>query len=254
MIRRALARVGFELRRTKGGGPRRTLTEVLAHLRELGLAPGTVVDVGVAWGTAGLYEAFPNARHLLVEPLAEYEDALRGIAERHGADYVLAAAGSAAGETEIVVHRVPTLSSPLGERGGDAAGASTRRTVPVVRLDELVAERGLPGPYVVKADVEGAELQVLEGASAILADTELVLLETSLFPFWDGAPVLADVIAWMREHGFAVYDVYGGHLRPLDGALAQLDVAFVREDGRFRAHSDYATPEQAERLYSGWGL
>src|SRR5205823_1350672 len=146
-------------------------------------------------------------------------------------------------------------SSSLGGRGGDVPGAgAAARTVPVARLDELVAERALPGPYVLKADVEGAELDVLEGAGALLAHTELVLLETSLFAFWEGAPVLADVIAWMREHGFAVYDFYGGHLRPLDGALAQLDVAFVREDGRFRAHSDYATPEQAERLYSGWGL
>src|SRR5439155_12291107 len=133
------------------------------------------------------------------EPLAEYEESLRRIAQRHGADYVLAAAGPAAGETEIVVHRVPTLSSPLGERSGEAAGAATRRRVPVVRLDELVAERGLPGPYVIKADVEGAELQVLEGATGILAATELALLETSLFPFWDGAPVLADVVAWMGE-------------------------------------------------------
>jgi FkbM family methyltransferase len=251
VIRGLLGRFGVELRRTTGGGPRRTLAEVLAHLRSLGLAPGTVVDVGVAWGTPELYDGLPGARRLLIEPLAEYEEALGAI----GGEYVLAAAGAAAGQTEIVVHRVPTLSSPLGERGGDAAGAAgTRRTVPLVRVDEAVAERGLPGPYVLKADVEGAELQVVEGASGILDVTELVLLETSLFPFWDGAPVLADVIAAMRERGFAVYDIYGGHLRPLDGALAQVDVAFVREDGPFRRHSEYATPEQAERLYRGWGL
>ena len=45
VIRRALARAGFELRRTKGGGPRRTLTEVLAHLRELGLRLGIVARI-----------------------------------------------------------------------------------------------------------------------------------------------------------------------------------------------------------------
>jgi FkbM family methyltransferase len=254
VIRPVLARLGLELRRTTGGGPRRTLAEVLAHVRGLGLEPGTVVDVGVAWGTPDLYDAFPGARLLLVEPLTEYEDALRRIAAQRSAEYVLAAAGASAGTTEIVVHRVPTLSSPLGERGGDVPDAATRRTVSAVRLDEVVAERGLPAPYVVKVDVEGAELQVLEGAGGMLGDAELILLEASLFPFWDGAPVLADVIAWMRGRGFAVYDVYGGHLRPLDGALAQLDVAFVREAGPFRARSEYATAEQAERLYAGWGL
>jgi hypothetical protein len=57
----------------------------------------------------------------------------------------------------------------------------------------------------------------------------------SLFPFWEGSPDLAEVVAEMRKHGFVVYDLIGRHGRPLDGALAQLDVAFVAESGRFRA-------------------
>jgi FkbM family methyltransferase len=249
-----LGRFGLDVRRSQGGGPRRTLGEVLAHARSLGLDPGTVVDVGVGWGTPDLYAGFPGARHLLVEPLAEYEPALKQVAERHRAEYVLAAAGAERGELEIAVHRVPTLSSAMGNRSGDAAGSAEPRTVPMVRLDELVAERCLPGPYVIKVDVEGAELQVIEGAAGLLDQAELVLLEVSLFPFWPGAPVLADVVDQMRERGFAVYDLYGGHLRPLDGALAQLDVAFVRADGRFRQAAQYATPEQADELYRSWGL
>jgi len=241
-------------RRRAGQGVRASLGEVLANARANGLEPATVLDIGVAWGTADLYEGFPDAKHLLVEPLSEYEPALRDICARHDAEYVLAAAGSEPGEMEIAVHRVPTLSSPLGERGGDVEGATEARRVPVVRVDELVAERGLPGPYVVKADVEGAELQALEGASSILGQTELVLLETSLWSFWPDAPLIGDVVAWMRERGFAIYDFWGGHLRPLDGALAQIDIAFAREGGVLRSKQDYATPGQADQLYRSWGL
>jgi FkbM family methyltransferase len=250
--------IGRALRRLRGrsggGGPRSSLAEVVAAARAAGLRAATVIDVGVAWGTPGLYEGFSDARHLLVEPLVEYEEALDRISQTHRAEYVLAAAGAQAGEMEIAVHRVPTLSSPLGERESDVAGASSRRTVPVVRLDELCAGRGLAGPYVIKADVEGAELQVLEGATGILGQTELVLLETSLWAFWDGAPLVADVVAWMREHGFEVYDLWGGHVRPLDGALAQVDIAFARADGVLRARRGYATPDQADALYRSWGL
>ena len=46
-----------------------------------------------------------------------------------------------------------------------------------VALANVVATHALPGPYVLKADVEGAELHVLARASAVLAQTELVLLE-----------------------------------------------------------------------------
>lgn len=243
------------LRRRRGGqGPRGSLAEVLANVRANGFQPGTVVDIGVAWGTPDLYDGFPDAKHLLVEPLSEYETALREICAKYDAEYVLAAAGSEPGEMEIAVHRVPTLSSPLGGRGGDVEGATEARRVPVVRVDELIAERGLPGPYVIKADVEGAELQALEGASTILAQTELVLLETSLWSFWPDAPLIGDVVAWMRERGFAVYDFWGGHLRPLDNALAQIDVAFAREGGVLRSKQDYATPGQADELYRSWGL
>jgi hypothetical protein len=58
----------------------------------------------------------------------------------------------------------------------------------------------------------------------------------------------------MADAGWVAYDVYGGHLRPLDGALAQLDMAFVKRDGRFRADARYATAEQAEALYRSWGF
>ena len=245
-VRSFLRKRGIEVRRT--GGPRRSLGEVLDHLAGLGLRPGTVIDVGVALGTAELYDRFPEARLLLVEPLREYEGKLREL----GGEYVLAAAGAEAGEVEMNVHPVGALSTLLGGRRGDDS-AVERRTVPVARVDELVRERGLPGPYVLKVDVEGHELGVVKGAAGILDETEVVLLEVSLFELVEGMPLLHDVVAAMQRRGFVAYDLYNGHLRPSDGALAQIDVAFVREDGRFRARQDYATAERAAALYRSWG-
>ena len=179
LAERLLARRGLEIRRA-GKGPRRTLGEVLAHLSGLGLRPGAVIDVGVGYGTQELYAPFPAARHLLVEPLREYEPQIAPLAARIGAEVVYAAAGAEAGEATIHVHRAPTLSSVHDGGRGDRS-ATTARIVPVVRVDELVRERGLPRPYVLKVDVEGAELEVVAGAEEILEQTEVVLLETSLF-------------------------------------------------------------------------
>ncbi len=250
--RRALEQRGIEVRRA-GAGPRRTLAEVLAHLRGLGLAPATVIDVGVASGTPDLYAAFPDARLLLVEPMAEWRTTLEGVLAERPGELVIAAAGAEPGSRELAVHRVPACSSLVGERSGDDASVEVR-SVDVVTLDDVVARTGLPGPYLLKVDVEGGELEVLRGASSVLDRCEVVLLEVSLFELNAGAPQFADVVGALQALGWAPYDLYGGHVRPLDGALAQVDVAFVKADGRFRADHRYATPEQADALYRSWGL
>jgi FkbM family methyltransferase len=251
-IRGLLATRGLEVRRVDRG-VRRTLPAVLAHYRKLGLAPRTVIDVGVGAGTPELYQGFPGARIVLVEPLIEWNEDLELWRRERRAEIVPAAAGARAGEVTIAVHRVPACSSMLGSRRGEQR-EQEQRSVPMVRLDDVAHQRGLVGPFVVKVDVEGAELEVLAGAPRLLAQAQLILLEVSLFELVPGAPQFHQVVAWMQESGFVVADLYNGHNRLLDGALAQLDVAFVREDGPFRRDHAYATPAQAEELYRSWGL
>ncbi len=247
-----LASRGIEVQRTERG-LRRTLPAVLTHHRRLGLTPATIIDVGVGPGTPELYDAFLDAKLVLVEPLEEWRGHLEQLQRERLAEVVTAAAGRKTGSVEIAVHRVPACSSILGARHGDDAEA-VPRAVPMVRLDDLALERGLEGPFVVKVDVEGAELEVLAGAQHVLRDSELVLLEVSLFELVPGAPQFHDVVSWMHDHGFVVADFYNGHNRPLDGALAQLDVAFVQLDGRFRREHAYASPAQADAMYRSWGF
>jgi FkbM family methyltransferase len=232
----ALGYAGFELRRS-GRGPRRTLEEVARNARA----------AGVAAGTPGLYDVWPTARLLLVEPLAEWEGVMREIAAGRGS-FVVAAAGAASGEAELHVHRVLALSSLVGDPD---PGRTTPRVVDVVSIDAVAGD--MPGPLVVKVDVQGGELDVLRGAAETLQRTELVLLETSLVELIPGQSLLHEVVAFMATRGFVVYDVFGGHLRPLDGALAQLDLAFARVDGVLRRDRRYATAEQAEALFRSWG-
>ena len=224
------------------------MAAVLDNARRLGLDPATVIDVGVGYGTPELWEAFPRARLLMIEPIPDrFGGAAQDVARRReGAELVAAAAGAEPGSTTITMHRAPEMSSVLGawigDRGGDA------REVPVVRVDDAVSERSLPGPFVVKVDVEGAELAVLDGAAAVLEETELVLLEVRLFELVPGGAQLHHVVPYMKERGFVAYDLFGGALRLSDGALAVTNIAFVREDGRFRRDHAFGTPEQIDRM------
>ena len=224
------------------------MAAVLENMKRLGLQPGTVIDVGVGYGTPELWEAFPSARLLLVEPIPDRfgGPALEDVRRREGAELVAAAAGASAGSATITVHRAPEMSSLHGGWIGDRDGEA--REVPVVRVDEAVRERELPAPYALKVDVEGAELDVLDGCAGVLGQTEAVLLEVRLFELVPGGAQLHDVIPYMKERGFVAYDLFGGALRLSDGALAVTNIAFVREDGPFRRDHAFGTAEQVDRM------
>ena len=52
------------------------------HVKSLGFYPNTIIDVGVASFTKHLYEAFPDSRIMLIEPLIEFEESLQGLTKQ----------------------------------------------------------------------------------------------------------------------------------------------------------------------------
>lgn len=218
------------------------MSNFLQNAKNNGLAPNTVIDVGVAYGTAPLYQAFRNAHHFLIEPIAEWEPSLQRICQEYKGEYVIAAAGKINDKIEINVHNKLSSSSILFETDVNTDGKC--RSVPIIRIDDQCALRKLAAPYVLKIDVQGFELDVLDGCTAILPSCELIMLEASLFRFYKDGPDFYDIIVAMKKMGFVLYDMFDWHNRPLDNALAQIDLAFVPENGSLRNTHNYATSEQ----------
>ena len=80
-IKRILHPLGVDVRlyRKKPSSKR----DVLEILSEKGIQPKTVIDVGVHnEGTPELYEIFPNAKHVLIEPVKEFECEILKICEK----------------------------------------------------------------------------------------------------------------------------------------------------------------------------
>ncbi len=107
-------------------------------------------------------------------------------------------------------------------------------------------ERKTEPPYLIKIDVQEAELDVLLGADEILWDTEYLLLEVFFFEFFKGIPLFYDVVTFMKSKDLVAYDILGLQYRALDNALSQVDIAFVKETGLFRRYHYYGTRRQRE--------
>ena len=217
-------------------------------LKNIGFYPKDTYRRRVAHGTYELYEAFPDAFLLLVEPLEEFEESLKSILRKYRGTYEIVAASADSGEIEINIHPEHLAgSSLLKEEMGEETDGFKRR-VRKERIEEFNKKNKLTGPFILKVDVQGAELDVLNGIDESIDDIEIILLEVSFFKFLKGGPQFHDVVAYMKNRGFVAYDIYGGAFRPLDGSLGQMDMAFVKENGRFRKNHTYATAEQWTKI------
>jgi FkbM family methyltransferase len=234
-LKRWTAGVGVRARALRP--QRKDLREFCAHLRTIGFHPGIVVDVGVADGTFEIYTVFPEAHYLLIEPLEEFMPGMRWIAQHYQADIALAAAGAVEGEVVIrfgQAHEEMHGATVIPSLGSAPPPNLCTRTIAMRRIDSLVDRLKCAGPIMLKVDTQGSELDVVRGATGVLDRIEVIVLEVSLFNFGHAQPEMAEVVNFMSDLGYVPYDMFDGYNRPLDNALGQIDIAFVKADGKFR--------------------
>jgi hypothetical protein len=101
-------------------------------------------------------------------------------------------------------------------------------------LDAITARHSsLAAPYLLKLDVQGAELDVLRGGVETVKGAEFVMLEASVLNYNIGAPGWRDLTDFMENAGFLLHDI-ANLLRLPGGDLCQLDVIFVRNGSAFQ--------------------
>jgi FkbM family methyltransferase len=205
---------------------------VLRQLKRSGFRPRTVFDIGVADGTPDLYAAFPHAQYYLIDPTLESLPHMQRIARQLDAKIFNIALGAEEAELMIGVRPNDIAGSTFYEEIG-ALKDVKRYPVVVRRFDQVV--NGFARPALCKIDVQGSELEVLRGIGERIHDIDVIICETSVIATIKGGPEVADVVAFLNDKGFALHDMLGSTRRPLDNALAQLDLMFVKTDSPFRA-------------------
>ena len=203
------------------------------HLKSVNdFSPECCIDVGAAKGTKTIYEAFPDALHIVFEPLPDFHEALAESMAPYRHEIHHCGLMDAPGDRTLLRHPDRYGSSLMHKR---MAGSKNLVDVSVCTLDDVIGERKFPGGLLLKTDCQGSDLLVLKGGEKTLMQADVVIVEASLFRFWGAHhPDLFEIMQFMKEREFVLYDLLDGLFRPSDGALGQLDLVFVREDGPFR--------------------
>lgn len=76
------------------------------------------------------------------------------------------------------------------------------KIVETATLNDVVYERNWPLPDMIKLDVQGAEIDVLKGASNVLSKCNDIILEAQIIDYNFGAPKEKEVIEFMNSIGY----------------------------------------------------
>ncbi len=80
-----------------------------------------------------------------------------------------------------------------------------------------------------KMDTQGYEKKVLIGASHVLPKIDMIQLESSLSPLYDGGDLICDVLAFLNELSFVPVSIEPGFADAETGRVLQADLIFWRQ-------------------------
>jgi FkbM family methyltransferase len=192
--------------------------------KSVDLRGGPLIDVGANQGdwTAAALKVLPSARVIALEPAA---DSLQRLTQRFGMDprvtLIGVAASSRNGHAEFHVtghSHNSSLHEPRDMSSDYDSGWEKQSTVSVATatLDSLLKDES---PSLLKIDVQGAELEVLEGASEILVRTSAVLLEVTTRSHYVGDASFSTLHDAMSGSGFALANLSEPFVNPTGEAL-----------------------------------
>lgn len=201
----------------------------------------TILDIGANNGQFARLarEVFPDAVIYSFEPLpdcfAELKTALPG-------DKNFFPFENAIGSCEITLEFFRSFHTPsssflkMEELHKEAfpesrQGQSTEPIkVKVKTLDGVLGNKSLEKNILVKIDVQGYEMEAIEGAKNILEETKIVILEMSFLKIYENQPLFHDVYEKMYNLGFRFRGSLAQMLHPVTGEIVQTDAIFVKEN------------------------
>lgn len=196
----------------------------------------TVLDVG-AWEGDSVKQftgLFPDAAIYSFEPIP---DTYRKLKELEKTVPRLKTFNCALGDKEGVMQINRSEFSPSSsllkmeqshkEAFPFTAGESSEE-VQIKTLDSFQSELNLQKNVLLKIDVQGFEEHVLKGATSVLKEVKIIIIELSFVELYAGQPMFHTIYTLLRDAGFVYSGSWHQLLRPQDGRILQQNGVFLR--------------------------
>ena len=212
------------------------MAAMLNGLKQRGYVPKVVYDIGAAEGswTRHAMQYWPDSTYVCFEPLIERRKDLDALKASRPDQILVEACGVGDTDGELSIGVTDFLYD-----SSFAYSGTSSRIVPVRRLDSLIAT-GIPLPSFIKIDVQGFEKRVLDGGVEAIRYADLILMECTFFPFCEDMRTLDVTIAYMSMNNFVPYEFVDFLRRPIDGAMGQCDILFIRKEHQLISNKQWA--------------
>ncbi len=202
-------------------------------LKKFDFHPKHIVDVGANHGTwtREALKHFPDAHYTLLEPQHWLKKSFMDILDNNPkVHFHPVGAGEKEGSFQFtILDRDDSSSFRYTAEEAKKLGFE-QIEIPVVTLNNLIAESGLPVPDIIKIDAEGLDIEVLKGASNFFGKTEVFMVEAGVVnKFFNNS--FLNLINYMDQNGYRLFEITDLN-RPFETQVLWLvELVFVKKGG-----------------------
>lgn len=203
----------------------------------------TIIDVGAYLGeTAHWFSVlFPNATVWALEPFPESFAELVLKSGTKIKPFNLAVTNFD-GQVELHYNSISHTNGiyPINSDSSDSLSVAQRGEVGIKQnstigsvlvnarsLNSFVEEQDILEIDLLKIDVQGAEVDVLKGSGNILNRVAVVLIEISLYDYYEKSSTIGDVESYLSPHGFSLWSVTDISNNPMNGRTDWVELLYV---------------------------
>ena len=203
---------------------------ILNLLKRKNFNPVYIIDIGCGYGqwTKKLFKFFPSSQYLLFDADKNNSEKLNNLKKYHkNLNFKICLLSN--DNRSYKFYNMGYGSSIFEEQ--TSYKREIEEIISTTLHQELPINLKTQSNNLIKLDVQGAELKVLDGLKELINFFEIIILEVSLHNYNKNSPLFNDVMTYMNNKGFRLYDLFDlKRLGDNESFLIQSDCIFVRNN------------------------